>query len=424
MTNLWVQYGLESDPYFVNPLASRKDVKFPISLFVGREKETKEVLNWIASSDNSRIVIEGEAGVGKTTYIQNIKYIAGTKNNYLTYDDQIRIVRDYNSTQFVIDIIQIIIYGLYHNHKERIKEFEKDENIVNAKELVETTKKNQWGIGGSILGVGGSVAKTENRVLPMYQSHQFYSFLEELATSVNNFGFNGIIIHIDNMENLCSESPDVARRFFNDVRDFLLLPNYHFILGARVGFSDEILGKDDRVRDIFTTPKKLKPLNLVEIHKLLKKRYEHLKINKKDFTSPVEDIVIDKYHTLFRGDLRSMFSIICEAISITGEQIQPKPLHYDLINKILQQKYLQFLKSRLLNSKWEILEILKDESPPFRQTDLEEKTELSQGRISQIFAELERSKAVICTGTKGKSKWYDLSGISKIAFGKTEEISS
>ena len=180
MTNVWVQYGLESDPYFVNPLDSRKDSRFPISLFVGREKETKEVLNWVASSDNSRIVIEGEAGVGKTTFIQNIKYIAGTKNNYLTYDDQIRIVRDYNSTQFVIDIIQIIIYGLYHNHKKRIKEFEKDKNIVNAKELIETTKKSQWGIGGSILGVGGSVAKTENRMLPMYQSHQFYSFLDEL----------------------------------------------------------------------------------------------------------------------------------------------------------------------------------------------------------------------------------------------------
>jgi hypothetical protein len=256
----------------------------------------------------------------------------------------------------------------------------------------------------------------------MYQSHQFYSFLDELAVSVKSFGFDGIIIHINNMENLCSENPDIARRFFNDVRDFLLVPNYHFILGARAGFSDEILGKDDRVRDIFTAPKELKPLSLVEIHKLLKKRYDHLKIKNREFISPVEDIVIDRYYTLFRGDLRSMFSTICEAISVTGEQIQPKPLHYDLINKILQKKYLQLLRSRLSNSKWEILELIKDEAPPFRQTDLEDKTELSQGRISQIFSELESSKIITCIETKGKSKFYDLSGVSKIAFGKTEEV--
>jgi predicted transcriptional regulator len=82
------------------------------------------------------------------------------------------------------------------------------------------------------------------------------------------------------------------------------------------------------------------------------------------------------------------------------------------------------LESKFSNSKWEILEILKDKSPPFRQTNLEKKSGLSQGRISQIFTELEMSKAIVCIGRKGKSKLYDLSGVSKIAFGKTEEMSS
>jgi hypothetical protein len=34
------------------------------------------------------------------------------------------------------------------------------------------------------------------------------------------------------------------------------------------------------------------------------------------------------------------------------------------------------------------------------------------------------SKAIVCTGRKGKSKLYDLSGTSKIVFGKTEDMSS
>ena len=30
-----------------------------------------------------------------------------------------------------------------------------------------------------------------------------------------------------------------------------MVPGFHFIFGARLGFTDEIMGKDERIRSIF-----------------------------------------------------------------------------------------------------------------------------------------------------------------------------
>ena len=418
MTNLWLQYGLRSSPYFINPLDPVKNSLFPISLFVGRKEKTRLVLDRIASSDNSRVVVEGASGVGKTTFIHNIKYLVGEKNSYLTFYDHIRITRDYTSTQFAIDLIHNTLLALYRNNPERVKEFERDDTIQNAKRLIMETVENQWGLGATLLGVGGSVTRSKTRLLPLYQPQQFYSFLEEIATAIKSFDFEGIVIHINNIENLCLASPDIARRFFNDIRDLLMVPGFHFLFGARLGFTDEILGKEDRVRSIFQIPISIKSLGITDTHNLTGKRYGHLRDRKDHFIPPVEDEVIDRYHQMFRGDLRSMFSTISDAIELRGQQLQPGSLSYSAINPILQKKYENYLHSKFSDPAWNILQILKHKKVPFRQKDiLRDKTGFSQGRISQIFTELEAGDGINCIDKKGRSKYYDLSGLSKIAFG-------
>jgi len=419
MINIWLQYGLKSSPYFVNPLDPTTNSMYPISLFVGRKKVTSQTLNKIASNDNSRVVIEGVAGVGKTTFIHHIKHLASKKNPYLTFHDHIRVTRDYTSTQFVIDLIHSTLLALYRNFPDRINEFEKEEIIQKAKRLIMETKESQWGIGASLFGLGGSISKSKTHVLPIYQPQQFYSFLVALGNAVMKFSFRGIIFHINNIENLCLQTPDIARHFFNDIRDFLMVPGFHFLLGARLGFTDEILGKEERVKSIFQIPTILEPLDIEDTHQLLTKRYKHLIDEKNHLVLPVEKEVIEKYHQMFRGDLRSMFATISDAIELRGEQLEPTPLQYSLINPILQDKYEQYLRYKFTKPTWNLLKLLSNEKIPFRQSELtKERTELSQGRISQIFTELQIGGAINCVDKKGRSKFYDLSGISKIAFGK------
>ena len=423
MRNIWLLYGLRSSPYFVNPLDSVENSLFPVSLFVGRQEETQLVLDRIASTDNSRIVIEGVAGVGKTTFIHHLKHLASENNPYLAFYDHIRLTEEYTSTQFAIDVIHNTLLGLYRCHPDRVKEFEKDETLQNAKRFIMEIVEDQWGVGATLFGVGGSLARSKSRVSPLFQPQQFYSFLEEIAISVKSHGFGGVVIHINNIENLCLESPEVARRFFNDIRDFLMLPGFHFIFGARLGFTDEILGKDERVRSIFAVPTILQPLEISQTHDLLDKRYAFLRDEGCIFVKPVENDVIENYHEMFRGDLRSMFSTISDAIELRGHQLEPNPLPYRAINPILREKYETYLRSKFSASAWKLLEMLKDEEEMFRQSDIpRKKTGLSQGRISQIFTELELGGGINCIETKGRSKYYDLSGISKIVFGKEDVV--
>lgn len=390
----------------------------PISLFVGRNNETKLVLDKIASSNNTRMVIEGAAGVGKTTFIHHLKYIMGEKNSYLTFYDHIRITQDYTSSQFVIDLIHNILLALYRNHPKRIKEFEKNDTIQSAKRLIMESVESQWGVGASVFGFGGSLSKSKSHIIPFFQAQQFYNYLDELMNAIYSFGFKGIIIQINNLENLCSENPDIARNFFNDIRDFLLIPGYHFLFGAKLGFTDDILGKDERVRSIFPVPILLESLTTDEIFTVLAKRYKYLEDKKSSLISPVEDLVIEKYHQLFQGNLRSMLSTMSDAIELRGQLLQPALLTYEAINPLLKNKYQRYIEAKFTEPAWNLLLLLKDEKKIFRQTDLsKEKTGLSQGRISQICTELESGGGIICTQTKGRSKYYDLSGISKIAFG-------
>ena len=117
-----------------------------------------------------------------------------------------------------------------------------------------------------------------------------------------------------------------------------------------------------------------------------------------------------------------MFSTISDAIELRGHQLEPTPLPYRAINPILREKYETYLRSGLSSSAWRLLELLKDEKASFRQSDIPRKrTKLSQGRISQIFTELELGGAINRIKTKGRSKYYDLAGITKIAFGKENE---
>ncbi len=72
IANPWTPYGLGDDPFFQDPLAPTDDPTRPISLFVGRAAEVQLLGGQAVGSLSSRAVVQGGAGVGKTSVVNRL----------------------------------------------------------------------------------------------------------------------------------------------------------------------------------------------------------------------------------------------------------------------------------------------------------------------------------------------------------------
>ena len=69
--NVWEWFGFRKNPYDFLPLAVNKEDR---TLFVGRDAELPRLVTPIASDAGGIIVVEGRAGVGKTSFVNVVQY--------------------------------------------------------------------------------------------------------------------------------------------------------------------------------------------------------------------------------------------------------------------------------------------------------------------------------------------------------------
>src|SRR3989339_2177555 len=71
--NIWELYGLKTNPFFTNPLllfGGDIDIKLA---FIGREYEVKRLQNLISNNISGRVIVAGDVGVGKTTFVNFVR---------------------------------------------------------------------------------------------------------------------------------------------------------------------------------------------------------------------------------------------------------------------------------------------------------------------------------------------------------------
>ena len=76
--DLWSMYGLKGNPFSPDPLPTFGG-EISIKNFFGRQKETKQANNIILNNSQSRILVNGEIGIGKTTFVNHIRSLAFEK---------------------------------------------------------------------------------------------------------------------------------------------------------------------------------------------------------------------------------------------------------------------------------------------------------------------------------------------------------
>src|SRR4051812_10862001 len=107
VSRLWEPYGLRSSPFFQDELRPA-DREHPTTLFIGREDELRRIETRVVSDPHTRTIVEGDPGVGKTSFVNRVKGDARDLQ-IATYEHPIRITQETTLTTFVADVLRTIV---------------------------------------------------------------------------------------------------------------------------------------------------------------------------------------------------------------------------------------------------------------------------------------------------------------------------
>jgi hypothetical protein len=130
-------------------------------------------------------------------------------------------------------------------------------------------------------------------------------------------GARGIVLHLNNLENLSEVDAVRAADLLRGIRDQALLHDgLHLIVVGTTDAVRTVVQSHTQIRSVFSNPLMLQPLELDEVQTLLAHRYEVLQLDQaRPWRSPVENSVVQRLYELFRGDLRGMLKALEDGIT-------------------------------------------------------------------------------------------------------------
>ena len=341
--NLWERFGFRDNPYDTRALSFSENALLPIAkAFIGREVDSKEsrvITNFFRNPGGGRVVVEGDVGVGKTTFVNYHRFLweHEAKDRLLTPSSEISVYSTWTARAFVMSVLGSLVGRfLVLKGKEWVHSHDLLSEVA-ALTHVYIEQSLRWSGSVTVLGtgVGGSRAIERTTNVPDVGMPQLISYLEQIVSLAHEEDCAGITLHFDNMELLMQADSQALGRFFDEIRDVLQTPGYYFVFVAPAGFFQTVIAPRERVRSIFFgQPIVVPPLSEHEVLEVLQRRYELLATEKDRWISPVSDQLVIHLYNLFRGKIRFVMDAIQNIVSYVPEGL-PGTISDDMAMEIL-----------------------------------------------------------------------------------------
>lgn len=418
LPNLWGLYNLRSSPFFQATLRADSEAT-PLRLFVGRQRERQLLLTTIGSSASSRQAVAGRPGIGKTTLVQTVKADAQAEG-YWSSDEIIPMSAEGASEHLLGQLLSGVYDAVLANCPTAA-----GPAVEAAQQLVRSIRLRGGGLTLSVFGVGLGGSQSESVATPpgalLLDGPRV---LRDLLRYALGRGARGIVLHLNNLENLSEADASRAADLLRGIRDQALLHDgLHLIV---VGTSDAVrtvVQSHTQIRSVFSDPLVLEPLELAAVMQLLAHRYEALQLDPaRPWRPPVAEPVVQKLYELFRGDLRGLLKALEDGITallgLTSAGADVAPVGLDDLLLTLRQRNQAELQDQLGESAWERLVAWAQVDPASMQTQaqLVALWAVKQPSVSQTLQQLIEAGAVEALPRRGREAIrYLMTGTARLA---------
>jgi hypothetical protein len=417
LPNLWNVFNLRESPYFQATLGGA-DHAYPLSLFVGRAAEVRQLLTAIGSARSSRQAVGGSPGIGKTTLVQYVKAEAIAAGYWAASE-----IVPFYETDTTEQLLGRLLSTLYDTILSAKPALSSDPAMQGAQQLVKVARLNSGGGNVSVAGFGAGMTKNSTPITPpgamLFDGPRI---IRDLLTLADASGSKGVVLHLNNLENLTDNGANRAADILRSLRDqLLLIDGLHILLLGTPTAVVTATATHTQVRSVFTAPLILAPLSIDDVQAMLAARYSYLALKHQQPVPPISPEAVEELYPLFRGDLRSLLNALEDAARLlVGELAPGVPIPLDALRPALQQWYIGILHQQLDEKRVTQFEMWAAQGVTKAQTQrtLASLWKLSQGAVSNSIAVLEKHGYVVALPRTGKTATsYMLTGTSQLIVG-------
>lgn len=417
--NHWHTYNLSESPFFQRDLQP-SGVRYPIDLFVGRESEAERLLSTIGGSPSTRQTIEGHPGFGKTTLAQYVKSRAAAAN-YASYPDPVSAAGVDTAETLLIRLLSYVHDAVTTHLGDVVLA---DPAVEAARRLVLDTRVRDIKVAAQIAGFGFDREAATRIEHATFRSGLLAipPILRELPRVAKRHGVPGIIVHINNLENLVSDADrSRAGDALRDLRDLYLIEGLHFLLVGTPEAVRALIAPHPQMRSVFGIGKPLAPLPRDGFLSLLARRYTHLRLDpSQEVRAPVAHDAAAEVYRVYRGDLRgtmrALDSAAQELIGYTGGPGAPIGADelFGVLVPMLQTEADYSLGENLQDRFYALRDLAGTE---ITQRELMDVWNVTQGTVSEHVRELQRLGYLQESRRQGRQIWYALTGPARLVLG-------
>jgi DNA-binding transcriptional ArsR family regulator len=396
-------YGLKDNPFSTDPL-TLYGTELPIKdTFVGRQKEIQRIKRDIYSNKSSRILVYGDVGVGKTSFVNYVKY-AAVSDGYFTPFGEMGIQYDWSPEEFMFNTISTVYTTI--ERTDGIKKKFSPSLFSKLSVIFGTDRGYSSGGGMSAFGFGANAETGKAYGVPRLNAATLKLMFQDVLDELLRCGYKGVIIHYNNLELIQDKGENQLRRILNGIRDFLQVSGAHFVFVSDTKLY-ELFAQLPRVEDIFKVPVLISPFDMGQVKEIINRRISLLKIDKVTPILPYDDeslsILFKLYRGNLRGILRSLDCAVSEIVASTPLRISPDRLK-DALSKSARRRYLSHFPKENSNTIKILMCILeKRETTP---KILAEHFKMLPQNVSACLSELREVGAIRISREEGRSRYY------------------
>lgn len=424
----WTPYGLRDDPFFQAPLQAGADggAARPMTLFVGRDEELRILASQVVGATSSRAIVEGAAGVGKTTFVNRLKTELA-RHGVLTHAEPVRVTPGMSPRQFVGEVLKVLLQ-MHATLQVAIAAGSGGSTVRQAIRRGTQVLQDEVGVdddaafwrrigrliaGEDSVAIGVAGVQRERVRIP---AEVELSLFDELAEALRRLaGDEGrrVLVHVNNLETLSEENALKAARLMQSVRDVFLADWGHWLFVGTTGMAKAIFRPTPQVSSIIGGETRLAPLTPWQVAELLRRRYHHLHLGDEValLTPPIDPDVGGALYARYRGNLRAFLMLVSRAVQRRAISLPGAPLAEGDVIEIMAPLYAEALATQIGAADVGHLRAVAGGREPhteFRVADVVRTTAMTQASASKLVARLERSDVILQTRSEGRSTFYQV----------------